>query len=202
MCDNGSGLASGRCEGRERQAALLDVNGIKPHLSKQLPCILAQLRLSGKFSKRVFRLPVMITNAIDSQRRLPIGDLQPPPYAASSPHKQPAYTAPHASAHHSPCISLLPSLSTPPAPTFCPVQCWGLNPGSHVFIPGIPHQQAAFPVQKSRPFSCTLWLPVLQGSSTYLQSTSEHSDHQHGHREVIREHIPPWLQHPEGRLLL
>lgn len=56
----------GHFEGRERRGALLDVNGIKPHLSKRLPRILAQFRLSGKFSKRVFRLPVMITNAIDS----------------------------------------------------------------------------------------------------------------------------------------
>ena len=37
---------------------------------------------------------------------------------------------------------------------------------------------------------------------TYLQSASEHTDHQHGHGQVIGKHIPPWLQHPEGRLLL
>ena len=37
---------------------------------------------------------------------------------------------------------------------------------------------------------------------TYLQSASEHTNHQHGHGQVIGKHIPPWLQHPEGRLLL
>lgn len=36
----------------------------------------------------------------------------------------------------------------------------------------------------------------------YLQRAPEHSDHQHGHREIVGEHIPPGLQHPERRLLL
>lgn len=36
----------------------------------------------------------------------------------------------------------------------------------------------------------------------YLQCAPKHADHQHGHREIVCEHIPPGLQHPERRLLL
>lgn len=35
----------------------------------------------------------------------------------------------------------------------------------------------------------------------YLQSASKHTYHEHNHREVVCEHIPPWLQNPERWLL-
>lgn len=35
----------------------------------------------------------------------------------------------------------------------------------------------------------------------YLQSASKHTYHEHDHREVVCEHIPPWLQNPERWLL-
>ena len=46
------------------------------------------------------------------------------------------------------------------------------------------------------------WLCSDVSPGTYLQSAPEHTDHQHGHGQVVGKYIPPWLQNPEGRLLL
>lgn len=57
-------------------------------------------------------------------------------------------------------------------------------------------------LKRFRWVSALLCLFFDMNLGTYLQSASEHTDHQHGHRQVISKHIPPRLQHPEGRLLL
>lgn len=65
--------------------------------------------------------------------------------------------------------------------------------GTASFQGPTPHLWCSF----SSPRSTQESVPTL-----YLQGAAEHADHQHGHREVVGEHIPPGLQHAERRLLL